>query len=155
MIVGGGPTGVEVAAELHDLITEDLVKLYPDEVGSHCPHCAPAPCARAPPSPPPPPSNAPTHPNPTARPTVGARWEPCCGWRGGRASARQGVERCRAAPSACIQAGSSRQGVRPDRSSCCLCSRLQVKDVSIRVIELMDHVLSMYDRAIGEYTARE
>ncbi|KAL4428590.1 hypothetical protein ABPG77_008902 [Micractinium sp. CCAP 211/92] len=60
VIVGGGPTGVEVAAELHDLITEDLVKLYPDEV----------------------------------------------------------------------------------------------KDVSIRVIELMDHVLSMYDRAIGEYTAQ-
>ena len=30
--VGGGPTGVEVAAELHDLITEDLVKLYPDQV---------------------------------------------------------------------------------------------------------------------------
>ncbi len=35
------------------------------------------------------------------------------------------------------------------------CWRPQVKDVSIRVIELMDHVLSMYDRAIGEYTARE
>jgi NADH:ubiquinone reductase (non-electrogenic) len=33
VIVGGGPTGVEVAAELHDLIREDLVKLYPDEVG--------------------------------------------------------------------------------------------------------------------------
>lgn len=32
VIVGGGPTGVEVAAELHDLITEDLVKLYPDQV---------------------------------------------------------------------------------------------------------------------------
>ncbi|PRW59414.1 type-II calcium-dependent NADH dehydrogenase isoform A [Chlorella sorokiniana] len=59
VIVGGGPTGVEVAAELHDLITEDLVKLYPD----------------------------------------------------------------------------------------------QIQDVSVRVIELMDHVLSMYDRAIGQYTA--
>lgn len=59
VIVGGGPTGVEVAAELHDLITEDLVKLYPDEV----------------------------------------------------------------------------------------------QDASIRVIELMDHVLSMYDRAISQYTA--
>ncbi|KAI3439031.1 hypothetical protein D9Q98_001441 [Chlorella vulgaris] len=59
VIVGGGPTGVEVAAELHDLITEDLVKLYPDEV----------------------------------------------------------------------------------------------RDASIRVIELMDHVLSMYDRAISQYTA--
>ena len=32
VIVGGGPTGVEVAAELHDLITEDLVKLYPEQV---------------------------------------------------------------------------------------------------------------------------
>ncbi|XP_021738341.1 external alternative NAD(P)H-ubiquinone oxidoreductase B1, mitochondrial-like [Chenopodium quinoa] len=29
VIVGGGPTGVEFAAELHDYIHEDLVKLYP------------------------------------------------------------------------------------------------------------------------------
>ena len=29
VIVGGGPTGVEVAAELHDMITEDLKKVYP------------------------------------------------------------------------------------------------------------------------------
>ncbi|KAM0936070.1 putative NADH:ubiquinone reductase (non-electrogenic) [Dioscorea sansibarensis] len=29
VIVGGGPTGVEFAAELHDFITEDLAKLYP------------------------------------------------------------------------------------------------------------------------------
>lgn len=29
VIVGGGPTGVEFAAELHDFIREDLVKLYP------------------------------------------------------------------------------------------------------------------------------
>lgn len=29
VIVGGGPTGVEFAAELHDYILEDLVKLYP------------------------------------------------------------------------------------------------------------------------------
>ncbi|MCO5592705.1 hypothetical protein L7F22_046708 [Adiantum nelumboides] len=28
--VGGGPTGVEFAAELHDLVYEDLCKLYPD-----------------------------------------------------------------------------------------------------------------------------
>jgi len=35
----------------------------------------------------------------------------------------------------------------------CLPACLQVQDVSIRVIELMDHVLSMYDRAIGQYTA--
>ena len=34
VIVGGGPTGVEVAAELHDLITDDLVKLYPEQVGA-------------------------------------------------------------------------------------------------------------------------
>jgi NADH:ubiquinone reductase (non-electrogenic) len=27
--VGGGPTGVEFAAELHDFVTEDLSKLYP------------------------------------------------------------------------------------------------------------------------------
>lgn len=28
-IVGGGPTGVEFAASLHDFVNEDLVKLYP------------------------------------------------------------------------------------------------------------------------------
>lgn len=28
-IVGGGPTGVEFAAALHDYVSEDLVKLYP------------------------------------------------------------------------------------------------------------------------------
>lgn len=28
-VVGGGPTGVEFAAELHDLIHEDLLRLYP------------------------------------------------------------------------------------------------------------------------------
>lgn len=31
-IVGGGPTGIEYAAELHDLIHEDLAKLYPELV---------------------------------------------------------------------------------------------------------------------------
>lgn len=29
-----------------------------------------------------------------------------------------------------------------------------VKDVRIRVIELMDHVLSTYDRKLGEYTGK-
>ncbi|KAL2475458.1 External alternative NAD(P)H-ubiquinone oxidoreductase B2 [Abeliophyllum distichum] len=29
VVVGGGPTGVEFAAELHDYVNEDLVKLYP------------------------------------------------------------------------------------------------------------------------------
>ncbi|CAA6656639.1 unnamed protein product [Spirodela intermedia] len=29
VIVGGGPTGVEFAAELHDFVNEDLVKIYP------------------------------------------------------------------------------------------------------------------------------
>ncbi|XP_020099668.1 external alternative NAD(P)H-ubiquinone oxidoreductase B1, mitochondrial-like isoform X3 [Ananas comosus] len=29
VIVGGGPTGVEFAAELHDFVAEDLTKLYP------------------------------------------------------------------------------------------------------------------------------
>lgn len=29
VIVGGGPTGVEFAAELHDYVQEDLIKLYP------------------------------------------------------------------------------------------------------------------------------
>lgn len=29
-IIGGGPTGIEFSAELHDIIREDLSKLYPD-----------------------------------------------------------------------------------------------------------------------------
>lgn len=29
VIVGGGPTGVEFAAELHDFIHADLLKIYP------------------------------------------------------------------------------------------------------------------------------
>ncbi|KAK4163481.1 putative external mitochondrial NADH-ubiquinone oxidoreductase 1 precursor [Cladorrhinum sp. PSN259] len=29
-VVGGGPTGIEWAAELHDLINDDLAKIYPD-----------------------------------------------------------------------------------------------------------------------------
>lgn len=29
VVVGGGPTGMEFAAELNDLVTEDLVRLYP------------------------------------------------------------------------------------------------------------------------------
>lgn len=29
VVVGGGPTGVEFAAELHDFVREDLVTLYP------------------------------------------------------------------------------------------------------------------------------
>lgn len=45
---------------------------------------------------------------------------------------------------------------------CCTCllRRLQehypdlMKDVKIRIIELMDHVLSTYDRKISEYTAK-
>ncbi|CED84972.1 NADH-dehydrogenase (ubiquinone) [Phaffia rhodozyma] len=32
-IVGGGPTGIEFAAELHDLITSDMKRIYPDLVG--------------------------------------------------------------------------------------------------------------------------
>ncbi|KAF2303447.1 hypothetical protein GH714_018419 [Hevea brasiliensis] len=29
VVVGGGPTGVEFAAELHDFVNEDLIKIYP------------------------------------------------------------------------------------------------------------------------------
>ncbi|KAF1939616.1 FAD/NAD(P)-binding domain-containing protein [Clathrospora elynae] len=29
-VVGGGPTGIEFSAELHDLINEDLAKIYPE-----------------------------------------------------------------------------------------------------------------------------
>lgn len=29
VIVGGGPTGIEFAAELHDFVHEDLVRIYP------------------------------------------------------------------------------------------------------------------------------
>ncbi|KAI9686300.1 MAG: hypothetical protein M1820_010664 [Bogoriella megaspora] len=30
VVVGGGPTGIEFSAEMHDIIKEDLAKLYPD-----------------------------------------------------------------------------------------------------------------------------
>lgn len=30
VVVGGGPTGVEVAAELYDLVTDDLRRFYPE-----------------------------------------------------------------------------------------------------------------------------
>ncbi|KAI8052044.1 hypothetical protein BDF22DRAFT_689675 [Syncephalis plumigaleata] len=33
VVVGGGPAGVEYAAELHDFITDDLAKWYPDIAG--------------------------------------------------------------------------------------------------------------------------
>ena len=32
VIVGGGPTGVEVAAELYDMVESDLSKIYPNLV---------------------------------------------------------------------------------------------------------------------------
>ncbi|KAI0022096.1 pyridine nucleotide-disulfide oxidoreductase-domain-containing protein [Xylariomycetidae sp. FL0641] len=32
VVVGGGPTGIEYAAELHDLVKEDLARSYPDLV---------------------------------------------------------------------------------------------------------------------------
>ncbi|RMZ72058.1 nadh dehydrogenase [Pyrenophora seminiperda CCB06] len=34
-VVGGGPTGIEFSAELHDLITEDMRRLYPDLIQYH------------------------------------------------------------------------------------------------------------------------
>lgn len=34
VLVGGGPTGIEVGAELHDMITEDLAALYPQLMAS-------------------------------------------------------------------------------------------------------------------------
>lgn len=34
-VVGGGPTGIEFSAELHDLINEDLKKLYPELIQYH------------------------------------------------------------------------------------------------------------------------
>lgn len=33
VVVGGGPTGVEFAAQFHDFLNEDLVKLYPHVKG--------------------------------------------------------------------------------------------------------------------------
>jgi NADH:ubiquinone reductase (non-electrogenic) len=35
VVVGGGPTGVEITAELYDLFKEDLEKLYPDLRGKY------------------------------------------------------------------------------------------------------------------------
>jgi len=34
-VVGGGPTGIEFSAELHDLINEDMAKIYPELVQYH------------------------------------------------------------------------------------------------------------------------
>ncbi|RAR09100.1 frequency clock protein [Stemphylium lycopersici] len=34
-VVGGGPTGIEFSAELHDLINEDMRKLYPELIKYH------------------------------------------------------------------------------------------------------------------------
>lgn len=34
-VVGGGPTGIEFSAELHDIIVEDLAKLYPELMQYH------------------------------------------------------------------------------------------------------------------------
>jgi len=34
-IVGGGPTGIEFSAELHDLINEDMAKIYPELIQYH------------------------------------------------------------------------------------------------------------------------
>lgn len=34
-VVGGGPTGIEFSAELHDLINEDMKKLYPELIQYH------------------------------------------------------------------------------------------------------------------------
>ena len=34
-VVGGGPTGIEFSAELHDIITEDLVRIYPELIPFH------------------------------------------------------------------------------------------------------------------------
>ncbi|PNS17689.1 External alternative NAD(P)H-ubiquinone oxidoreductase B1, mitochondrial [Sphaceloma murrayae] len=34
-VVGGGPTGIEFSAELHDLVKEDLARLYPDLIRYH------------------------------------------------------------------------------------------------------------------------
>ncbi|CAI6334641.1 unnamed protein product [Periconia digitata] len=34
-VVGGGPTGIEFSAELHDIITEDLARVYPELVPFH------------------------------------------------------------------------------------------------------------------------
>ncbi|KAH8724407.1 pyridine nucleotide-disulfide oxidoreductase-domain-containing protein [Phaeosphaeriaceae sp. PMI808] len=34
-VVGGGPTGIEFSAELHDLINEDLAKIYPELIPYH------------------------------------------------------------------------------------------------------------------------
>jgi NADH dehydrogenase FAD-containing subunit len=34
-VVGGGPTGIEFSAELHDLIKEDMAKIYPELIKYH------------------------------------------------------------------------------------------------------------------------
>lgn len=34
-VIGGGPTGIEFSAELHDLINEDLARIYPELIKFH------------------------------------------------------------------------------------------------------------------------
>ncbi|GAB4815644.1 hypothetical protein N2152v2_002690 [Parachlorella kessleri] len=101
VICGGGPTGVEVAAELHDLIKEDLVKLYPDEEDL-----------------------VKLYPNEVR--TESASSTECA-----PLFAKYGLfigDLVKLYPS-------------------------EVKDVRISLVEMTDHVLSMYDREISRYTA--
>lgn len=116
---------MEVAAELHDLITEDLVKLYPEEVRYRCG----TPLQRA-----------------GSLATLMPGCKPCAG--GG----------CPRQPWSLAGPPTSQPSVdssltQTRRCRYCIAAVPQVRDATITVIELMDHVLSMYDRAIGQYTA--
>ena len=151
VVCGGGPTGVEVAAEMHDMIFDDL-KVGGRHTPGHVTVCLgwsellqPARIVVV------------WHKgvrNPVSR-VPGMVWLP----------SRRDV--CVLVSAVhCCRVAQARQ--RPSRCAECVLAVLHcvllpvvpqehypelMKDVKIRVIELMDHVLSTYDRKISEYTA--
>lgn len=103
VVCGGGPTGVEVAAELHDMINDDLVKVYPGTLDK----------------------------------------------RSQREREKRGGE----------EKKEKRRKKTPhffeEKKIKNLLKTEIIKDCRVRIIELQDHLLSTYDRAISEYTDKQ
>ncbi len=142
VVCGGGPTGVEVAAEMHDMIFDDLkVRRYRlVTISSVVLGLLP--------------SVFPAH-----TPSSSVSWP--AGWSDAANSVLHSAGSVPLAPR-CYKSDLADMHARWAKSGCC-CWRwlLQehypelMKDVKIRIIELMDHVLSTYDRAISIYTAEQ
>jgi len=103
VVCGGGPTGVEVAAELHDMINDDLVKVYPGTLDK----------------------------------------------RSQREREKRGGE----------EKKEKRRKKTPhffeEKKLKNLLKTEIIKDCRVCIIELQDHLLSTYDRAISEYTDKQ